>query len=240
MAQITAASQGVTHNMPPGMSPPFMIRFNATDVPIMQLGLASPKRTESELDDFATNFMRVPLATVHGVTMPPAYGGVPRVINVDIDPQALFAKGLSPADVSAAINQQNVILPSGTARMGAREYYVRLNSTPGLVEGSREHSDQAGERRDGLSARRRAGARRRRRADEHRARERPSRHVSHDAQERQGVDARHRRSGEGRCCRAFAPACRPTSASTSWATSRSYVRATIAGVLARRRDRRAC
>jgi CzcA family heavy metal efflux pump len=130
MAQLTAASQGVTHSMPPGMSPPFMIRFNATDVPILQLGLASPKRTESELNDLATNFIRVPLATVHGVTVPPAYGGVPRVVNVDIDPQALFAKGLSPADVSAAINQQNVILPSGTARMGSREYYVRLNSTP--------------------------------------------------------------------------------------------------------------
>jgi CzcA family heavy metal efflux pump len=130
MAQITAASQGVTHNMPPGMSPPFMIRFNATDVPIMQLSVSSPKRTEAELGDFATNFVRVPLATVHGVSIPPAYGGVPRVVNVDIDPQSLFAKGLSPADVSSAINQQNVILPSGTARMGSREYYVRLNSTP--------------------------------------------------------------------------------------------------------------
>ena len=68
MAQLTAASQGVTHNMPPGISPPFMIRFNATDVPILQLGLGSPKRTESELNDLATNFIRVPLATVHGVT----------------------------------------------------------------------------------------------------------------------------------------------------------------------------
>jgi CzcA family heavy metal efflux pump len=130
MAQLAAASQAVTHGMPPGISPPFMIRFNATDVPILQLGLGSPKRTESELNDLATNFIRVPLATVHGVTVPPAYGGVPRNINVDIDPQALYAKGLSPADVSTAINQQNVILPSGTARMGSREYYVRLNSSP--------------------------------------------------------------------------------------------------------------
>ncbi|HEY4132123.1 MAG TPA: efflux RND transporter permease subunit, partial [Gemmatimonadaceae bacterium] len=130
MAQITAASQGVTHNMPPGMTPPFMIRFNATDVPIMQLSVGSKKRSEAELADFATNFVRVPLATIHGVSTPPAYGGVPRVVNVDIDPLALYAKGLSPADVSAAINAQNVILPSGTARMGAREYYVRLNSSP--------------------------------------------------------------------------------------------------------------
>jgi len=130
MAQLTAASQGVTHNMPPGMSPPFMIRFNATDVPILQLGVGSPQRTESELSDLATNFIRVPLATVHGVTVPPAYGGSPRLVNVDIDPQSLFAKGLSPADISTAINAQNVILPSGTARMGTREYYVGLNSSP--------------------------------------------------------------------------------------------------------------
>jgi len=130
MAQLTAASQGVTHNMPPGTTPPFMLRFNATDVPIMQLSLSSPKRTEAELADFGTNFVRVPLATVHGATVPPAYGGTPRVVNVDIDPQALFAKGLSPFDVSNAINQQNVILPAGTARMGEREYYVKLNSSP--------------------------------------------------------------------------------------------------------------
>jgi CzcA family heavy metal efflux pump len=130
MAQLTAASQGVTHNMPPGTTPPFMIRFNATDVPVLMLGLSSPKRTEAELADFGTNFIRVPLATVHGATVPPAYGGTPRVVNVDIDPQALYAKGLSPADVSTAINSQNVILPSGTARMGSREYYVKLNSTP--------------------------------------------------------------------------------------------------------------
>src|ERR1700748_3125390 len=96
MAQITAASQGGTHNMPPGMTPPFMIRFNATDVPIMQLSLSSPKRTEAELGDFATNFVRVPLATGHGGSIPRAYGGVPRVINVDIDPQKLFAMGMSP------------------------------------------------------------------------------------------------------------------------------------------------
>src|SRR6185437_2740127 len=130
IAQIAAASQAVTHNMPPGITPPFMLRFNATDVAVLQLSLGSPKRTEAELGDFATNFIRIPLATVHGATVPPAYGGTPRVVNVDIDPEALFAKGLSPSDVSAAINAQNIILPSGTARMGSREYYVTLNSTP--------------------------------------------------------------------------------------------------------------
>jgi len=107
-----------------------MIRFNATDVPILQLSVGSPQRTESELNDLATNFIRVPLATVHGVSVPPAYGGVPRLVNVDVDPQALYAQSLSAADVSNAINQQNVVLPAGTARMGSREYQVRLNSSP--------------------------------------------------------------------------------------------------------------
>ncbi|MDB4892619.1 MAG: AcrB/AcrD/AcrF family multidrug efflux protein [Gemmatimonadetes bacterium] len=130
MAQLTAASQGVTRNMPPGISPPFMVRFNATDVPILQLGVSSPIRTEAELNDLGTNFIRVPLGTVRGASVLPAYGGVPRLINVDIDPQALYAQGLSAGDVSRAINAQNVILPAGTAKMGGREYYVRLNSSP--------------------------------------------------------------------------------------------------------------
>ena len=133
MAQLTAASQGITRNMPPGISPPFMLRLNATDVPILQLGVSSPSRTESELSDLGTNFIRLPLATVHGVTVTPAFGGVPRLVNVDIDPQALFAKGLSPGDVSRAINAQNVILPAGTAKMGEREYYVRMNSSTDSV-----------------------------------------------------------------------------------------------------------
>jgi CzcA family heavy metal efflux pump len=133
MAQLTAASQAVTRNMPPGISAPFMLRLNATDVPILQLGVGSPQRTESELSDLGTNFIRLPLATVHGVTVPPPYGGVPRLVNVDIDPQALYAKGLSPGDVSRAINAQNVILPSGTAKMGSTEFYVRMNASTDSV-----------------------------------------------------------------------------------------------------------
>src|SRR6478672_5501688 len=130
MAQLTASSQGITRIMPPGISPPFMVRFNATDVPILQIGVASPERTEAELSDLGTNFIRVPLGTVHGAGVLPAFGGVQRLVNVDIDPQALYAKGLAPGDVSRAINAQNVILPAGTAKMGGREYYVRLNSSP--------------------------------------------------------------------------------------------------------------
>src|SRR3954469_7465560 len=133
MAQLTAASQGITRNMPPGMTPPFMVRFNATDVPIMQLGVGSPQRTEAELSDLGTNFIRIPLGTVRGASVLPAYGGVPRLVNVDIDPQALYAKGLSAGDVSRAINAQNVILPAGTAKMGGREYNVRMSGSTDSV-----------------------------------------------------------------------------------------------------------
>ncbi|MEO8560525.1 MAG: efflux RND transporter permease subunit [bacterium] len=133
MAQLTAASQGITRQMPSGMSPPFMVRFNATDVPILQIGVASPLRTEAELSDLGTNFIRVPLGTVHGAGVLPAFGGVQRLINVDIDPEALYAKGLSAGDVSRAINAQSVVLPAGSAKMGGREYYVRLNASTDSV-----------------------------------------------------------------------------------------------------------
>src|SRR5258705_836397 len=134
MAQLTAASQGITRNMPPGISPPFMVRFNATDVPILQIGVASPQRTEAELSDLGTNFIRVPLGTVHGASVLPAYGGQPRLVNVDIDPQALYAKGLSAGDVSRAINAQNVILPGGSVKMGGTEFSVRMSSSPDSVQ----------------------------------------------------------------------------------------------------------
>ena len=133
MAQLTAASQGITRNMPPGITPPFMVRFNATDVPIMQIGVGSPQRTEAELNDLGTNFVRIPIGTVHGASVLPAYGGVPRLINVDIDPQALYSKGLSAGDVSRALNAQNVILPAGTAKMGGIEYNVRMTGSPDSV-----------------------------------------------------------------------------------------------------------
>ena len=89
MSQIAAASQAVAHNMPPGISPPFMLRFNATDVSILQISVASPIRTGGQLNDYATNFVRIPLATVHGATVPPAYGGAPLNVNIDLDPKAL-------------------------------------------------------------------------------------------------------------------------------------------------------
>src|SRR6202022_483853 len=133
VSQITAVSQSIVRSMPPGIVPPFIVRFNATDVPILQLGISSPQRTETQLNDLANNFIRTPLATIQGLTIPGANGGAGRVINIDIAPALLYAKGLSPTDVTTALGSQNIILPSGTVKMGSLEYFVRLNSTPDSI-----------------------------------------------------------------------------------------------------------
>jgi multidrug efflux pump subunit AcrB len=133
VAQVTAASQSNTRSLPPGITPPIILRFNATDVPILQIGLSSATMSEAQLNDYAGNVVRTPLATVPGSTIPSPFGGKPRLINVDIDLGRLYAMGLAPQDVSTAINAQNVILPSGTTKLGTREYAVRLNSSPDAV-----------------------------------------------------------------------------------------------------------
>jgi len=134
IAELTAASQSNTRILPPGITPPIILRFNATDVPILQIGVGSSTMSQADLNDYVSNFVRTPLATAQGSTIPFPYGGAPRLINVDLDLSRLYAKGLSPSDVSAAINAENVILPAGSARLGSREYSVRLNSSPEVVE----------------------------------------------------------------------------------------------------------
>src|SRR5467141_107935 len=133
IAELTAASQSNTRTLPPGITPPIILRFNATDVPILQIGIGSDSMSSAQLNDYVGNFLRTPLATAPGAVLPPPFGGVPRLINVDIDLARLYAKGLSPSDVSTAINAQNVILPAGSAKLGTREYAVRLNSSPDVV-----------------------------------------------------------------------------------------------------------
>jgi len=134
VAQITAASQSNTRTLPPGITPPIILRFNATDVPVLQIGVGSTTMSAAQLNDYTLNVIRPPLASAQGASIPYPYGGAPRVINVDLDLARLYAKGLSPSDVSAAVNAQNVILPAGSARLGTREYNVRLNSSPDVVE----------------------------------------------------------------------------------------------------------
>src|SRR3954463_927387 len=132
-AQVTAISQAAIRSMPPGTSPPFIIRYSASNVPILQIALESETLSEQQLFDYGINFIRSDLATVPGNQMPYPYGGKQRLIMIDIDPQRLFAWGLSPRDVNAALGSQNVIVPTGTAKIGANEYPIVLNASPDLL-----------------------------------------------------------------------------------------------------------
>ena len=134
VAQITSICQTLLRIMPPGTTPPLIIQYSASNVPILQLGLSSKMLSEQQLYDLGLNFIRTQLATVQGAQVPLPYGGKSRQIMIDIDPAKLYGKGLSPVDVSNAINVQNVILPAGTQKIGDREYNVRLNSSPEVLQ----------------------------------------------------------------------------------------------------------
>ena len=132
---LTAAqSQAILRQLPPGTTPPLIIQYSAADVPVLQSVVYSDTLSEDELNDFANQFIRTQLATVQGAELPIAYGGKPRNIMVDLDPDQMLAKNVSASDVSTAFNQQNVILPAGTAKIGEREYNVLLNSSPTVVD----------------------------------------------------------------------------------------------------------
>jgi CzcA family heavy metal efflux pump len=130
MSQIGAAVNSIRFRMPPGVNPPWILRFSASTVPIIQLSLSSDTLSESELYDYGLFRVRQQLSTVPGTLLPAPYGGVARQIMVDMDQNALLAKGITPIDVTNAINTQNVTLPSGTTKIGTREYTVSTNSSP--------------------------------------------------------------------------------------------------------------
>jgi CzcA family heavy metal efflux pump len=130
IAQITAICQATVRSLPPGITPPLIITYNASSVPILQLSLSSKTLSEAQVNDLGVNFLRVGLATVQGAAMPNPYGGKTRQIMVDIDMSALNGTGLSPNDVVNAIGAQNLILPAGTEKMGSTEYAVELNGSP--------------------------------------------------------------------------------------------------------------
>ncbi|MDE1942589.1 MAG: efflux RND transporter permease subunit [Betaproteobacteria bacterium] len=133
VAQITSISQTLLRTMPPGTMPPFILAYNASSVPVLQLALSSSKLSESQLFDFGNNFIRTQLATVAGASLPWPYGGKQRQIQVDLNPVALRTYGLSAQDVTNAIGSQNLIIPAGTQKIGDLEYYVKLNASFGSV-----------------------------------------------------------------------------------------------------------
>lgn len=129
-AQVTSLSQTVLKQMPPGLTPPQILNYSASTVPILQLAYSSPSLGEQKIYDLAQNFIRPALATVPGAATPSPYGGKIRQIQIDLDPQALQSKGLSAQDVGNALAAQNLIIPAGTVKIGGYEYDVRLNDSP--------------------------------------------------------------------------------------------------------------
>lgn len=134
VAQLAATGPAILRQMPPGINPPIIIRYNASTVPILQYSFASTKFSESELQDMAFNQVRVGLMNVSGASLPYPYGGKARVVAVDLDMAALKAHGLAPRDVVNAINAQNLVLPGGSAKIGATDFDVALNSSPAVLE----------------------------------------------------------------------------------------------------------
>src|SRR5258705_1985741 len=132
-AQITAISQTVIRQYPPGTTPPLIINFSASSVPILQLALSGEGLAEQQLFDLGVNFLRPQLVTIRGVAIPFPFGGKQRQVMVDLNTRMLQAKGLAPADVLNTINLQNLVLPSRTAKIGGFEYYVNLNAAPRTV-----------------------------------------------------------------------------------------------------------
>jgi multidrug efflux pump subunit AcrB len=133
-AQVTSISQTVLKQMPPGITPPLILNYNASTVPILQLALSSTQESEQKLFDFGQNFIRPQLATVPGTAIPSPYGGKVRQIQIDVNQQALQAKHLSAEDVENALAAQNQIIPVGTQKIGRFEYNVKLNNSPDAFE----------------------------------------------------------------------------------------------------------
>src|SRR5581483_11342029 len=133
LSQITAIVQTTVRGLPPGATPPLVITYNASTTPIIQLGLSSRTLPEQQLFDLGQNFLRTQLATVQGAAMPYPFGGKMRQIQVDLDLPQLQANGLTPTDIVNPLNAQNLILPSGTTKIGPLENSVEMNGTPQTI-----------------------------------------------------------------------------------------------------------
>ncbi len=134
VAQVTAVNQVMLRSLPPGTTPPFIIQYNASSVPILQLGLSGQGLNEQQLNDLGQNNIRVQFSTIEGAYTPFPYGGKQRQVQVDLDLPALQAKGLSPIDVVNAISSQNLIAPSGTMKIDRFEYAIETNSSPQIID----------------------------------------------------------------------------------------------------------
>jgi multidrug efflux pump subunit AcrB len=133
VSQLSSSALVVLKYMPPNITPPLILRYGATDVPIIQISMASNSRSDTSLNDLGQNIIRPDLAVVRGASVPYPYGGKPRVIMADLNQEALQARGLTPADVTQALLLQNVILPSGDVKIGSKDYTVAMNNSPNVI-----------------------------------------------------------------------------------------------------------
>ncbi len=231
VAQVTAISQTALRQYPQGTTPPLVIQYSASSVPVLQLGLSGNGLTEQQLNDFGQNFIRTQLATVQGAALAFPYGGKQRQVQVDIDTQKLQAYGLSASDVVNAVNAQNIILPAGDVKMGHIDYPVETNSAPTSIAALNNLPIKTDEWRHDLHSRHRQRARRISAADEHRARGRAALFAAEHPEDRQLLDSGHHR--QRACATAVDP--RPTClllcGSRPSPTSRSLCAAAISGVV---------
>ena len=151
IAQIVSASNSIRSLMPTGIQAPIVIQYNASSVPVLQLSLSSDRLNEQQLYDYGIYQIRQALAPIPGITLPTPYGGKYRQMMIDLDPDALRARGISPNDVVNAVNAQSLTLPSGDAKMGDQQFIVKVNSLAPSIADLNRHADQAGRRRDRLS-----------------------------------------------------------------------------------------
>jgi multidrug efflux pump subunit AcrB len=189
IAQIVAATNSIRALLPPGIQPPIVVQYNASSVPVLQLSLNSDNLNEQQLYDYGIYRIRQQLAPVPGVTLPTPAGGKYRQIMVDIDPDKLLARGLTPLDIVNAVNAQNLTLPSGTAKMGDVQYTVRTNATPSTIDDLNNMPVKFANGATHLREGRGAGPRRVAGAAEHRARGWPPLGLAQRDQERQCLHA---------------------------------------------------
>jgi multidrug efflux pump subunit AcrB len=134
IAQIDAGSNAIRALMPPGIEPPIIVQYNASSVPVLQLSLSSDRLNEQQLYDYGIYQIRQALAPIQGITLPTPYGGKYRQVMVDIDPDALNARGITPNDIVNAVNAQSLTLPSGDAKMGDQQFIVRVNNMAPTID----------------------------------------------------------------------------------------------------------
>ena len=221
-AQVTAISQTMLRQLPPGTLPPLIINYSASSVPILQLGLSGKGLSEQQLNDLGAEFRAAPSwSPSRARSFPIRYGGKQRQVMIDLRPEPAAVEGLSPTDVLNAVTTQNLVLPSGTAKIGEFEYDVRLNAAPRTVEELNDLPIKVVGQLDDLSARRRQRQRRLRAADQHRPPGRPARRAGQHPEGRQRLHASTWSTASAHRLPRAARRCRPNSRSRRSPTSRS-------------------